>query len=88
LPLYGGGAPDIAACAATTTFAASAGVLRIVADRHHASDVLVGALIGAGAGFALPMALSYGVGSGSGVQVMVLPPGEPGVIGVGAHGQF
>jgi hypothetical protein len=38
-PLYGGGAPDVAVCVATTAMAVGNGFARIVADRHYASDV-------------------------------------------------
>ena len=36
------------------TLAATTGYLRIAADKHYLSDVLVGAAVGAGAGFAIP----------------------------------
>jgi len=59
LPLYGGGASDPGACITMTALATTSGVLRITSDRHYASDVIVGAAIGAGAGFALPMLVHY-----------------------------
>jgi membrane-associated phospholipid phosphatase len=55
LPLYGrspiGG---IATCAGAMVGATTTGVLRIVADKHYASDVIVGAAIGLAAGFVVP----------------------------------
>jgi membrane-associated phospholipid phosphatase len=58
LPLYGG--PwDIAACVEALTVATSVGVLRMMADRHYASDVLTGGAIGFFSGFGLPMLLHY-----------------------------
>lgn len=60
LPLYGGGAPDVAVCAATSTMAVVNGFARIVADRHYATDVIAGAAIGAMSGLAMPVLLHYG----------------------------
>jgi membrane-associated phospholipid phosphatase len=37
------------------TFAAATGYLRIAADKHYASDVFVGALVGSAAGIAIPI---------------------------------
>ena len=59
LPLYGGGAADLAACATGIAFSSANGYLRLVADRHYASDVIVGAVLGFGAGFGLPLLLHY-----------------------------
>ncbi len=60
LPLYGGGPPDVAACIGVSASALTTGLLRIVADRHWASDVLVGFGIGFGLGLGLPIAFHYG----------------------------
>jgi membrane-associated phospholipid phosphatase len=59
LPLYGGGAWDVAACVEGLTVATGVGVLRMMADRHYASDVLTGGAIGFFAGYALPSLLHY-----------------------------
>lgn len=59
LPLYGGGAPDAIACAASLTVATSVGVFRMMGDRHYLSDVVVGAGIGFMFGFGLPSLLHY-----------------------------
>jgi len=51
--LYGG--PwDAVACAAAASSAFGVGVLRIVADAHWASDILVGDLLGVGFGWGIP----------------------------------
>lgn len=60
VPLYGNKLADALACAGTLTLAATTGTLRIVGDRHYATDVLVGALIGFGVGYGLPVLLHYG----------------------------
>jgi membrane-associated phospholipid phosphatase len=43
-----------AACPLTLSLAAFTGLLRIASDRHYASDVLVGALLGSGIGYLVP----------------------------------
>lgn len=59
LPIYGGGAPDIIACAGLTTVAVAVGTLRIVADRHWATDTIAGFGIGFSLGLGLPILLHY-----------------------------
>jgi len=60
LPLYGGNAGDVFVCGATVAMALADGVARMAADRHYASDVIVGALVGLGTGLGLPVLLHYG----------------------------
>jgi membrane-associated phospholipid phosphatase len=60
LPLYGSRAASIAACAGTMALATTTGVLRIVADKHWASDVLVGSATGVATGLLVPWLLHYG----------------------------
>ena len=59
LKLYGGGAPDIAACATGFAAAAATGTLRMVGDQHYATDVITGALVGTITGLGLPWLLHY-----------------------------
>lgn len=59
LPLYGSLVADLAACLTVSATATTGAVLRIVADRHYATDVLAGAALGWVAGFALPKLLHY-----------------------------
>lgn len=59
LPLYGSDVADALACGAAVLFAATAAVLRVVADRHYLTDVLVGAVVGLSTGFLLPYLLHY-----------------------------
>ena len=60
LPLYGGGFADLAPCLFTIAVSASAGMGRIIADRHWTSDVLLGWGVGAFAGYVLPALIHYG----------------------------
>jgi membrane-associated phospholipid phosphatase len=59
LPLYGGGAGDVAACVGTSALAITTGVARLVNDRHWATDVVFAWGIGAVSGFVLPSLLHY-----------------------------
>lgn len=62
LPLYGRGSAGYVACGAALGAAATVGVLRVVADRHHLTDVATGALIGVFAGYLLPNLMNYDFG--------------------------
>lgn len=59
LPLYGGGRADGAACAAALFVASAVGVTRITSNRHHASDVVTGAAVGAALGYMMPKLLHF-----------------------------
>jgi membrane-associated phospholipid phosphatase len=59
LPLFGGGVADLGICLATLAAASSTGVLRIVADDHYASDVLLGVGLGLTSGYLMPELLHY-----------------------------
>lgn len=96
--LHGDGGADLAACSASLVGASVVGLLRVVADRHYLSDVLVGAAIGFLVGYAVPALL---VGSRSaqaepdpraGPQVAVLPLASPspggGMYGITVAGSF
>ena len=62
LPLYGGGVADVVPCLTSIALAGATGTLRIVADQHWASDVLVGAAMGTFSGIAVPYFLHYAWG--------------------------
>ncbi|MGH7330238.1 MAG: phosphatase PAP2 family protein, partial [Polyangiaceae bacterium] len=64
IPLYGGGFPDLVPCLVMIGAAASTGVTRLVADRHWATDVVLGYGIGFVSGYVLPSMLHYGFTSG------------------------
>jgi membrane-associated phospholipid phosphatase len=77
LPLYGSAGADLAGCLGVTTLATATGVLRLIADRHYASDVVAGALIGFGVGYGLPWLLHYRHGARAseyGAQSAALEP--------------
>lgn len=57
--LYNNPAADRAACATGIGLAVADGVLRLVADRHYATDVAAGTVLGLFSGFVLPRLLHY-----------------------------
>lgn len=59
VPLYGGGAPEVASCAAGYAVAAATAALRVAGDMHYTSDVTVGAAWGTLAGLGVPWFLHY-----------------------------
>ena len=59
MPLWGSRPADIGACAVATTGAVASGVSRLLADRHYATDVIVGFGFGFGFGYAIPTLLHY-----------------------------
>jgi membrane-associated phospholipid phosphatase len=74
LPLYGGNAADVAICVVAVAAATTNGVLRIVADKHWATDVLAGMAVGAGTGYFLPYLLHYRYGRFEPLGAAFLPP--------------
>lgn len=84
LPLYGHPAGDVGACVVATSFATTGSVLRLVADRHYLTDVLVGGGFGFAAGLGLPMLLHYHapwVGDPSAPVQARIVPSAPGAEG-------
>ncbi|HVY46513.1 MAG TPA: phosphatase PAP2 family protein [Minicystis sp.] len=59
LPLYGGGAADVAACVVPLLFATGDGVARLMADRHWSTDVLAGMAVGLVSGVGMPYLFHY-----------------------------
>ena len=96
LPLYGGGFADLAPCLTMMGVSAATGVTRLIADRHWASDVVIGWSVGTLSGYVLPSILHYGfrsdgpalaVRSGGAVAIPT-PQVYPGGAGVGMVGVF
>lgn len=71
-------------CAAGYTAAAATSTLRVVADQHHVTDVLAGALVGVSAGFLVPWLHFEGhLGAAAERSLSVVPwPGGLGLVGV------
>jgi membrane-associated phospholipid phosphatase len=59
LPLWKYKALDLAACVFSTAGALGTGVSRLLSDRHYATDVIAGSIVGFGIGYAVPVLLHY-----------------------------
>jgi membrane-associated phospholipid phosphatase len=91
LPIYGSDVGDTGSCVLMSAAAVATGIARIVADRHFATDVLSGALIGFGSGYGLPWLLHYRTDdiheSGTaGRSIALLPMAGPGLVGLAVAG--
>lgn len=94
LPLYGGGASDILACTTMIALALTSGIARIINDRHWATDVTAGWLLGGLAGYGIPALLHYrpapverGIAHSS-LQLRVLPMLAPETFGGTVIGRY
>ncbi len=74
------------ACPATVGVATLTGVLRIMADRHWATDVIAGAVLGGTIGWAIP-ALHVAVAKGQ-TPTVVTPAIGPGMMGISIAGRW
>lgn len=74
LPLYGDNAAGAVACGLSLGTATTVGALRLVAGRHHLSDVLAGAAVGLAAGYLLPNLLNYDFGESNESSDAVIVP--------------
>jgi membrane-associated phospholipid phosphatase len=73
LSLYG--SADAAVCPSALAIAATTSVLRIVADRHWATDVIAGALVGSAVG-GVVSAVHLGMNGPAGAGVSLGPDGR------------
>jgi membrane-associated phospholipid phosphatase len=89
MPLYGGGAGDIAACAVASALALTTGVARMVNDRHWATDVTTAWITGAAVGYLWPRLFHYrSRREPAGFSFNVIPSIGPGTYVGTAIGKF
>jgi hypothetical protein len=88
LPLYGNRTLDVLACARDLALASADGVLRIMGDRHYATDVLMGSALGFTWGYVLPMVLHYGRSDGSPSPTWTFAPLAGGSVGIAVVGKL
>ena len=93
LPIYGHPLADDGACALMISATVTTAVLRVMADRHWASDALFGAAVGFGSGYGLPWLLHYRARSGGGggggdkeAHVAAVPFGDRRAVGLAIIG--
>ncbi len=75
MPLWGNRIADVGACALATSGAVVSGVSRMAADRHYASDVILGFGLGFGFGYAVPTLLHYARNKDANVSLSIAPGG-------------
>jgi membrane-associated phospholipid phosphatase len=85
IALYSAAWADAAVCALSAANALATATTRVVADRHYASDVIVGTGVGFGIGYAVPVLLHY---SHSGRSIAIGPDRTCGSNCIGVSGTF
>jgi membrane-associated phospholipid phosphatase len=88
LPIYGSRVWDALACARDLFLATSDGVLRIMGDRHYATDVLTGGAIGFGFGYGMPTLLHYTAHKSSFLATLTVSPLAGHQAGLAVSGLF
>jgi membrane-associated phospholipid phosphatase len=92
LPLWGSTAADRGACVIMIAATAVTGTTRVVADRHHLSDVLVGAALGFSIGYGTPWLLHYRSGARGreheGLRAVFIPMVDGRTVGAAAAASF
>jgi membrane-associated phospholipid phosphatase len=84
LHLYGDPTADALGCAGMITLASATGTLRVLGDRHYATDVLTGAFVGFGFGYGVPTLFHYAAGP---MHSMAVTPSSEG-LGLALSGTF
>jgi membrane-associated phospholipid phosphatase len=85
IALYDNAWADAAICALSAANALATATTRVVADRHYASDVIIGTSVGFSIGYAVPVLLHY---SHAGRQIALGPDPTCGGNCVGVSGTF
>jgi membrane-associated phospholipid phosphatase len=89
LQLYGHPAADAVGCGVLAGGAFATAALRVVADRHHLSDVSAGALLGTAVGLSVPLVLrSRATASGDSAPSVTLLPALGSAPGIWLAGSF
>lgn len=88
LALYGNQTADVVACAGEIALAGATGGLRVVGDRHYATDVWAGAIIGFGLGYGMPTLLHYGKSRHGMEASLTVQPVAAGLPGPTVSGTF
>jgi len=87
IALWGNPVADVAACVLASANALTTATTRVVADRHYASDVILGTAVGFGFGYAVPVLLHYSY-AGSGRTIAFAPDPSCGGNCIGMRGTF
>ncbi|MEZ4340559.1 MAG: phosphatase PAP2 family protein, partial [Sandaracinaceae bacterium] len=79
---------DAAMCATGLAMASTVGLLRILADRHYASDVIMGAAVGLVSGWLVPWLLHYDIGGPGRTEASLAPMIDANQLGAQIYGVF
>lgn len=82
LALYGSKAAGTVACGLSLGAATTAGAMRVVAGRHHLSDVLAGAAVGLAAGYLLPNLVNFDFGDSASSDATLVPIASADTLGL------
>ena len=88
IALYGSPVLDIGACVLASANAMVTAVTRLNADRHYATDVLVGTGLGFAFGYAVPVLFHYSYGPKNGTTIAFAPDPSCGGNCLGVRGTF
>jgi len=88
IALYGHPALDIGSCVLASANALLTGSTRVAADRHYATDVIMGWGLGFGFGYAVPVLLHYSYGHGNDRTLVFAPDPSCGANCIGVRGTF
>jgi len=88
IALYGNPILDIGSCILASANALVTGTTRIVADRHYATDVMVGLGLGFGVGYGVPVLLHYAYGPSKDRTIVFAPDPNCGGNCIGVRGTF
>jgi membrane-associated phospholipid phosphatase len=88
LRLYGSDVAGAVTCGFALGTATAVGTLRMVADRHHLSDVLAGAALGLATGYLLPNLTNFDFGARGRTHGHLAPMVDQTTLGVQLGGEF
>jgi membrane-associated phospholipid phosphatase len=88
LDLYGHPAANAVGCGVQVGTAFASALLRVVADRHHATDVAAGALLGTTLGLGVPLVVRASAKNSTGGATLMLTPSLDATPGLALAGTF
>lgn len=88
IALYGNPVLDIGSCVLASSNAVLTAVTRVAADRHYATDVIVGTGVGFAFGYAVPVLLHYSYGPRREQALTFAPDPSCGGSCIGVRGSF
>ena len=88
IALYGNSVLDIGSCVLASANALVTATTRVAADRHYATDVILGTGVGFAFGYAVPVLLHYSYGPSKDKTIVFAPDSSCGGNCIGVRGTF